>query len=386
MQVPFALLPAVLGIGIPAFAYRELPRGRAPAEVIGSLGLPLVLVGVVAAACSVPIADLLAGSRETVRTYLIIGFMTTPIQLLASLMGSCLAALERWRAVVLTTVIPFAVALTGTVVLYAAGDLTVGWAAALTIAGSLMSIVPALPLLRSVGRPVYRREVARRGIWFGLKSWVGGLALLANLRLDQVLMITVVTPRVLGLYAVATTLSGATTLAAGSLAQPVMARIAGGDRLLLPRAVRMTVIVTMLLNLVLALLTPMLLTLLFGSQFRAAVPMALVLLIGAVPFSAGVVLSSGLQADGAPTIPSGGECIALVVTVVGLIVLLGPLGGLGAALVSVAAYSTSFAFQVVMAKRRLGVPVRQFLIPTRADARWAVKLVPLVSHRLGLAL
>src|SRR5215471_12551029 len=73
VQVPLALVPAVLSLGIPAFAYRTLPRGRSAKEVIGSLGLPLLVIGLLTAAAAVPIADALAGGREVVRTYLIVG-------------------------------------------------------------------------------------------------------------------------------------------------------------------------------------------------------------------------------------------------------------------------------------------------------------------------
>ncbi len=53
-------------------------------------------------------------------------------------------------------------------------------------------------------------------------------------------MITVVSPSQLGLYAVATTLSGASTLAAGALSAPLMTRVAAGETSLMADAVRIT--------------------------------------------------------------------------------------------------------------------------------------------------
>src|SRR3974390_2061690 len=55
VQVPFLLAPVIIGLGIPAYAYRELPRGKDPREVLGSLGLPLVLIGILAAMAAVPV-------------------------------------------------------------------------------------------------------------------------------------------------------------------------------------------------------------------------------------------------------------------------------------------------------------------------------------------
>jgi hypothetical protein len=67
------------------------------------------------------------------------------------------------------------------------------------------------------------------------------------------------------------------------------------------------------------------------------------------------------------------EGIALIVTVVGLATLLGPLQGMGAAIVSLAAYSASFVFQLGMARRRLGFPLHQFVLPRPADVRWVAR-------------
>src|SRR5262249_9757375 len=159
---------------------------------------------------------------------------------------------------------------------------------------------------------------------------------IANARLDQLLMIPLVAPRELGLYVVATTIGGVPTLATAALAPPLMARISAGHIDLLPRAVRITLAVSALLGLALAITSPGRLPLLFGPQFRDAVPMAIVLVAAGVPQAGAGILGAGLQADGVPAIPSVGEAIALVITVVGLLLLLGPLGGLGAAIVSAA--------------------------------------------------
>lgn len=379
--VPLSLVPAVLGLGIPAFAYRTLPRGRTAAEVIGSLGLPLLVIGLVAAAAAVPVADSLAAGRTTVRTWLIIGLLATPLVLLVSLMSSSLAALERWRAVVAMTAIPFAVPFVATIVLFVSGHLTVATAAAAAIAAAVLALVPAVPLLIRARRPVFRLSLARGGLDFGLKSWLGGLAVTANARLDQVLMITLVSSRQLGLYAVAATISGAFGLVTGAVSPPLMARIASGERYLMPQAVRIAVMLTLGMNVIVALLTPIVLSVLFGPQFHGAAEMAFVLLGASLPLAGASVLSSALQADGAPLIPTAAEAIALIITVVGLLTLLGPLQGMGAALVSLAAYSASFAIQVVVAKRRLEVPLKAFVIPSGGDVRWAYRLLADAAQR-----
>jgi O-antigen/teichoic acid export membrane protein len=373
--VPLSLAPWLLSFGITAFAYRAFPRGRSREEVLGSLGLPLVVIGLVVAACAIPAADALAGGRVVVRTFLIVGLASTPLVLLNMLLSSSLASLERWRAVLAMNVIPFAVPFVATVTLFALHRLTVGTAAASTIAGSLLAVIPGMAMLRGAGRPVVRMPLTRAAVGFGFKSWLGGFAQLANARLDQFLMITAVPPRQLGMYAVATTISGVSGLATGALSPPLMARIGSGHSYLIPQAVRITLTATIATNCVVALLTPLLLSVLFGPQFHDALPMVLLLLVASIPFAGASVLSTSLQADGAPLIPTMAEATALVITVVGLAVLLGPLQGQGAAIVSIAAYGASFVFQLAMAARRLALPVRQFVVPSRADLVWARDLV-----------
>ena len=382
--VPFTIAAPLLGLGIGGYAFRTLPRGRPLGDVVGSLGLPTLMLGALGAAVAVPAADALAGGRPIVRAFLIVGLLSMPIVMLASLLLSSLSALERWRPVMVTRIIPFGVTAAAVVVLYIAGALTVATAAGATIAGSLLSIVPGLPLLWAE-RPRFRRAIARAGLNFGIKSWAGGLAQMTNARLDQFLMITVVAPRVLGLYAVAVTISGATGLIGGALAPPLMARVGAGETHLISQAVRIMVAVSVCVNLALAAVSPVLLSVLFGHGFRGALPMLLILLVAQVPLVGVGVLSSALQADGAPMIPTIGEGIAVVVTVGGLIALLGPLGGVGAAIVSLAAYSSSFVFQLLVARRRTDTPLRAFLVPNRADLAWAARRLGALTGSLGLA-
>ena len=154
---------------------------------------------------------------------------------------------------------------------------------------------------------MFRISLAREGITFGLKSWLGGLAQMANARLDQLLMITAVPPRQLGLYAVATTIAEGSGLVTGAISPPLMTRVSSGEIDLMARAVRITVILTIGLNIVFAVATPALILVLFGSDFRAAIPITMVLLVASVPLGAGMVLSTALQADNAPVIPSVAE-------------------------------------------------------------------------------
>jgi O-antigen/teichoic acid export membrane protein len=368
--VPIALAAHVLGLGLGAYASREVARGAHVRDIVGSLGGLLIPIGVAGAVGGFLVADQLAAGRATVEVFLKIGFALMPFSLSVALLYSLLSGLQEWRLLMVTRLIPVIVSVAGIVILYVTDALTVATAAAVTLGGSLASSLQLVLVLRGHGRPRFKPRVAWRGLIFGIKTWIGGLASLANHRLDQLVMIPAVPSRELGLYAVAVTLSSVPSLLTGALAPPLLTRIAQGDIALVPRALRMVLTSVLVLNLAVGAVTPVLLPLLFGSDFSDAVDMALVLLAASVPAAGVAVLMTALVAGGRPEMTSAAEVLALVVTAVGLFVLLGPLGGLGAAIVSLAAYSANFVLQLVVARRSFGGGLREYLVPTSEDARW----------------
>jgi O-antigen/teichoic acid export membrane protein len=329
----------------------------------------MLVVGAIGALAAVPLAHLFADGRQVVETYLTIGFALLPLSLIGGVTYSLMGGLGRWRLLIASRIIPFAVGLGGIVVLYAVGSLTVASSAIVTLAAGLLALIPAFSLRDAVRPLSVRIAIAREGVAFGLRTWTGGLASLVNARLDQLLMIRLVSPSELGFYAIAVTMASLATFLTGGLGPPLGQRVAAGERDLAPDAVRMTIAVVTLMGAGAAILTPFVIPLLFGDAFRDAIDMTLVLLAASIPLAAANVLGTVLVSDGAPNIPSLGEGAALLVTVPGLIVLLPSLGGLGAALVSAVAYSINLGLQVAMARRRLGGSWRAYLLPRPDDVR-----------------
>ena len=368
--VPLTFTAFVLSLSLGAYASRETARGMPVRDVVGSLGGILISIGVVGGTVGFLLADEIAGGRSTVETFLKIGFALMPLSLFVGLVYSLLAGLQAWRQLAVARLIPVVVGVGGIVTLYLTGELSVATAAAVTLTGSFASCIPVISVLRGQGRPHFKRRVAREGFVFGVKTWMGNLAAMANQRLDQLVMIPAVPPRELGLYAVAVTLAGVANILTGALAPPLLTRVAQGDRALVPRALRVVLGIVSVANVALGALTPLLLPLVFGSEFEDAVDMALVLLLAAIPSAGVLVLMTALVAAGRPGMTSIGELLALAVTGVGLLFVLEPLGGLGAALVSLAAYSANFGLQLIVARRSFGGSMQEYVVPRMEDARW----------------
>ncbi|MDA0163866.1 oligosaccharide flippase family protein [Solirubrobacter ginsenosidimutans] len=378
--VPLGLAPVLLSLALPYYANRETARGRPVNEVLGSVGAVMLVLGLIGAAFAVPAATALAEGRETVRVCLIVAFLGLPVWMLGILLMSCLQGLERWNRWLVARTIAFGVPFAAIVVLFAVGRLTVATAAAATMVAGVLVIAPAASLLAERGRPVFDAAVAREGIVMGLKTWLGGLAYTANVRLDQLVMITAVSSRELGLYAVAASLAGASTAFTSAVTPPLLTRTAAGQTIL-PQTLRITLLTTTAISIAIAAVTPILLRVLFGPEFGAATLMTFILLAAAIPLAGGAVIGAALQGDGAPAVPSLAEGLALVITVGGLWLTLGPLGAVGAAIVSLVAYSASFVFQLVAARRRWPASLRQYLVPSREDLQWAWELSGRVRRR-----
>jgi O-antigen/teichoic acid export membrane protein len=371
--VPLSMAPVLLNLGAMQYAGKEAARGRSLGPLIGSLGAVYVAIGLLAVALAAPAARFFAEGRRTVETFLLIGFCLLPVALLGQLLLAVNSGLQRWRQVIAAQLIPAATTLVGVVALYALGKLTVSSATILVLAGSLASVVPLLAVLRSA-RLVVQGDVIREGVPFGIKAWIGTLAAYTNVRLDQLLMVRLVSTRQLGLYVVAVTIASVSGIIASAVAAATNPRVAQGDASLPPRALRVTLSAVLLVHLTLALLTPFILRVLFGSEFSDAAPMTWVLLAAGLPLAGVTVVANALVSANRPATTAYGEVVALAITLPGLAILLPSVGPLGAAFVSLAAYGANFIYVLMHARRRFGGPLRTFLLPGAGDVRWAVAL------------
>lgn len=368
--VPVTLAPVIAGLGLGSFAIRDAARGRPVPVLVGTLGVPLLVVSGVVMLGATPLAHLIAGDRAVVFRYVRLGLFLMPFSLTSSVVLGIAVGLERWRMLIVCRLVAPTIWTVGVVVLYATDRLTVSSAAILTFVGAGAASLPMIPLLR-LGRPRFDREVLREALPFGAKAWLGGLSAVANVNLDQLLMIRLVSARELGLYAIAVTVATAfTTVVVGALSYVIAPRIAAGDRDVAARATRMTLASSAVVAAGLALPMPLLLRIGFGEPFDAATAMTRVALVASVPLAAAFILGTALVNGGHPGVSAKADLFALLITVPGLAVFLPLFGGVGAASVSLCAYTAAFAVLLVAARRRFDLRIRELVVPRAADLAW----------------
>lgn len=380
--VPLGIAPLVAQLGLGSFAVNRIAKGVAPGRVFGSIALPLLIVGGAVAAAAPWIADMLSEGREPIDRWLTVGFLLLPLSLLLNLVLDVTWGLSAWRVLVLAR---FAVAFSGLVsivVLYLAHELSVQNAAIATIASSFAPLLVLPPILRRLWPVRVELPLSRTAVGFGLRAWPGTLASLANQRFDQLLMIPLVPARELGLYAVAVTVASLSTVLSSQVVTIVLPRVAGGEHDLLPLATRCLLMIVIITQIGLAIGTLLFLVPIFGPDFADARVLVLVLLLGWLAQSGVSTLGQSLAATGRPGAPSIGELVSLAITIPGLILLLPSMGAMGAAIVTAAAYATTFAILLHIAAGHFGHRVHDYLIPHRADLGAIRQFLAPITSRL----
>jgi O-antigen/teichoic acid export membrane protein len=361
----------VLDFGLTTFLARGRAQGADAAVLYGtvvSLSCAFSLIGVAAA---FPLAHLLGQGRETVELFLVIGLMLSPVSVALLTLSGVLWGEERWRLLGTMRIAGPLLSVVALATLAIVDRLTVTSAIVSLLLASLFSSLLIIPALRGSGRWRYSPPLAREAVAFGAHNWLASVAIVANLRLDQLLMAGLVSSRQLGLYAVATTVAMFSSVFVSALASGLFPRVARGDPLIARRSCRVALALVSVTSLIAAALIPAILPLLFGSSFQDAVPMALILLFAGVSSAFVTVLSVSLAAAGNPRATIRPQVAGLLISIPLLLALLPSTGGIGASVICVASGAISAALMLLSSLRILGGRPRDYLLPTAEDLQMA---------------
>jgi O-antigen/teichoic acid export membrane protein len=188
---------------------------------------------------------------------------------------------------------------------------------------------------------------------FGIRSLLGSLSPLGSMNADQVVVGLALSPGVLGLYVVASSVCNLPRFVAQSLglvAYPHVASLTGAAQArAIVRLVATTGAVTGLAILGLELTVGFLIPLFFGHAYSDSVPIARVLLLSAFLFGMSRVLSDSLQGAGRPLDGTIAEVASWVALALALAVVWTSLDGVRFAAAMIVAAGASFATLAVLA-------------------------------------
>lgn len=257
----------------------------------------------------------------------------------------------------------------------------------LAAAGLFATLFCAFPIsyvaLRRIPGP-FRPDPAKWGplLRYGLPCMVTTMPQLFNLRLDQMLMVSLLPPRYLGLYVVAVAWgSGLNPLlsALGLVLFPKVASISevAPQQEALAQGSRLGVILAIFLTVPMMAITPFFVPLLFGRGFRAAIPSALVLVVASGVLGFDSILEEGLRGLGKPKAVMWAEFAGLASTALLLALLLRPFKIMGAAIASLVAYLVVACCLLAQATHFTDMPLRHFLWPSSHELRMIWKKLAL---------
>lgn len=207
---------------------------------------------------------------------------------------------------------------------------------------------------------------------YGLPLAVAAIPQLLNLRLDQMLMIALLPPGLLGLYAVAVAWSAVTLPLLRAVGVVVFPHIAAQSSFpeqiqMFARGVRLGNVLAIGLSLPLLIVTPTVVPWLFGPSFTPAVPAAMILIVAGGIDGAKAILQEGFRGIGRPKVVLYSESIGLAITVLALTLFLQPLEIVGAALASLLGYTATVVFLVFKISRISRHSVLWYLWPQRGE-------------------
>lgn len=243
---------------------------------------------------------------------------------------------------------------------------------------TVLAVVAFLALRSESGLGRVDRALARSSFSFGSRAFGSTLGQLANARLDMLVLPAVVASTEIGLYVVAVSAGGMIVGVFGSLHHvvfPAAARRGGDDAVAVSqRAMRVVFVASVAAALVLAVLAGFLVRFLYGNDFAGAVEPLRLLLPGVVCLATAQIATGALKGIGHPSGASIAQFAGVLVTVVGLVVLLGPYGISGAAITSSASYAVTLIVAIMLFTRASGTRVRDIfsLRDTVSDVRWSI--------------
>lgn len=210
---------------------------------------------------------------------------------------------------------------------------------------------------------------------YGIKAWLGDLAVRMNLRLDQFVLGIVAAPAALGTYTVAVSVSEVLWILPDSLAVVTFNKLAAeknqAARIRLVGVIhRVLWLVVGSAALALAVLGWWLVPVAYGAKFADASWFLLLLLPGTVAMTTAKVITKYFGASGLPGQSSIIQAIGAAVSMVGYLVLIPRYGAVGAAISSTAGYATAGLTAYVLYRRAIRPASPQLASFRAADLRW----------------
>ena len=369
---PNALMVAAATFGLPdALTYVLAARPAKTRRALVTASLVSTLLGTASFVAILLLTDFLFDDDAELAGLIVLATAFAVPSLLVNPLRGAASGLQMWNAVAAERVVNSLLRLLGLGALAAFGMLDARLAVIVSCVAPLLAGLVYWRLLFRRGpaeQPADHAPVASDLIGFGSRIWLGAVASMLTGRLSQLLVTPLSDVEQLGLLVVAITISDVPFIVATALRDVlfgVNSRAADARRL--AAASRIATLVAGAGCLVIGATLPLWIGIVFGEDFRGATHATWVLLLAAVVNVPGLIAGAGLGAWGRPGLRSIALLVALLINLGAFVVLVPPLGAMGAALAGLISGLGVTAFAVVAAARVVGLASWQFIAPRRSD-------------------
>lgn len=223
---------------------------------------------------------------------------------------------------------------------------------------------------------------------YGLKVYVGSLVNYSYLRLDAYILNTFSGTAAVGLYSTAVTLNEKLWILDNSVSQAVLPDVVSRDEEDSARLTAFTARTNLLVGagaaLVLGLVTPWLVPMMYGAEFRGAVLPLVLLLPGTVAYAGSRPFAHYVSGQrGRPELTSGLAAVVALLGVVVYLILIPLAGAAGAAIASSIVYSVNFYALFLMFSRMSSQHGIRTLALTRDDLAVYASVLTRLTRRLA---
>lgn len=367
------LLAGLTTFGLPSalvYHLRREPERRAQLVAWGLLLTTLgAIVGTSIGWFVIPLW--LADQPEHIRTAAQLCLLTTWLCSVTLLGRAAWEAQGHFERSNVSQVLTPLMAVVAIVALMATGRLTPISAAAAYVLAGLPSLVWILASVVRTSRPTFAGETNtwRPLLHYGGRSYGVDLCGFLAIYLDQALVVGLLSPASMGIYAVALSLSRVLGAVHGVVASIVFPRVVGMSErelsIAVARSGRMGTIASGAIGAVILAAGPSLLHWLYGPAFGAASVILPILVVEAIVVGLAYVLSQGFLAAGRPGIATMTQMGSLVLSVPIFLIVVPAYGVVGAAAALLASSSMRLAFTLIAYKTVLRVPVPRIVIDGR---------------------
>jgi len=206
---------------------------------------------------------------------------------------------------------------------------------------------------------------------YGVKVWFGDISQLANSRIDQFLIGAFLSSRDLGIYTVAISVAGFTSIFANAVKTIMLPSVTGKE------SYQEKVIETfkffkkywnfsILFHVIFTLSLPILIPFVFGNAYSESILICQVLVIGSLFINAKTVLGGGILGMGFPEILSYTEAIGMIISLILSTLLIRINGLMGISIAISLSYFSQFLGLILFTHKK-GISCKKMLYTSRNE-------------------